>query len=144
MWLLWAGNLVVTNVQFSHIVPCRPTLMLTAKKVAGKKILNIQDVKGQYADWLFSAKNITLNILRHTVQLGKMTMDCMHPSVQIQAQSGVLNLQAYNAVIQSVRLTHCNMVFTCPKAIYDHQKQQITCVNGRMEINKYRCLNKGL
>lgn len=129
MLLLWAGNLVVTNVQFSHIVPYRHILTLTAKKVAGKKMLNIQDVKGQYADWLFSAKNITLNTLDHIVQLGKMTLDCRHPSVRIEAQSGILNLQTYNAMIQSARLTHRNLVFTCPRAVYDHQRQKITCWN---------------
>lgn len=134
MLLLWAGHLIVNNVQFSHVVPGRHTLKLTAKKVVGQKILNIQDVRGQYADWLFTSKNITLNTLRHIVNLGKMTMHCMQPQVQIQAKEGVLNLQTNKAVIQFARLTHRNMIFTCPQATYDHQQKTITCLNGRMTI----------
>lgn len=132
MLLLWGGHLVVQNVQFTHVVPHRHVLMLTAKKVTGKKMLTIQEAQGQYADWLFAAKRITLNTLDHVVQLGKMIMDCKNPNVQIWAQSGTLDLNNYNATIQLARLTHRNMLFICPKAAYDHKKQKITCLNGKM------------
>jgi hypothetical protein len=145
MLLLWAGNLVVKNVQFTHIVPNQHPLTLTAKKITGKKRLAIEDVKGQYADWLFTAKQITLDTLKHAVWLGKMSMNCKKPSIQIHAQSGVLNLKTYSAGIQNTHLIHRNMAFTCPKANYDHQAQKIICFNGKMVItSKNPHLNKAL
>lgn len=133
MLLLWAGNLVVQNVQFTHIVPYRHLLTLTSKKITGKKKLAIEDVRGQYADWLFTAKHIVLNTLDHTVQLEKTSMNSNNPSVQINAESGVLNLKNYNAMIRHAHLTHRNIVFTCPKATYEHQSQKIMCWNGTMQ-----------
>lgn len=135
MLLLWAGHLVVKNVQFTHIVPHQHLLTLTAKKITGKKRLAIEDVKGQYADWLFTAKQITLDTLKHVVWLGKMSMECRKPNVQIHAQSGSLNLRSYAAIIQQAHLTHRNMVFTCPKAKYDDQTQKITCWSGTLTCN---------
>lgn len=138
MFLLWAGYLVINNVQFKYVVPHHHMLVLTAKKVTGNKSLEIQDVRAQYADWLFTAKDMTLNTLDHVVQLGKMTMNCKNQSVQILAQSGILYLQVYTAMIQHARLTHHNMVFTCPKTVYDHQNQKITCWNGKMVTKSYK------
>ena len=83
MFLLWAGYLVINNVQFKYVVPHHHMLVLTAKKVTGNKSLEIQDVRAQYADWLFTAKDMPLNTLDHVVQLGKMTMNCKNQSVQI-------------------------------------------------------------
>jgi hypothetical protein len=146
MGLLWATHLIVQNVQFTHLVPHHHVLTLTAKKIAGKKLLDIEDVKGQYADWLFAAKRLTLNTLDHVVQLRKMAMSCKNPCVKIHAQSGTLDLHSYNAVIQFAHLTHRNMLFTCPKAAYDHRRQKITCFHGQMVIkqNTHSRLNKEL
>jgi hypothetical protein len=127
------ASIALENIQFTHIVPHRHVLTLVAKRVTGKKILTIEGVKGQYADWLFTAKRIVFNTLNHVIQLGEMSINCKNPQVQIHAQSGTMNLQTYNVTIQSASLTHRNMIFTCPKANYDHEGKKITCRQGVMK-----------
>lgn len=131
---LWASYLSIQNIHFTHTVPLHGVLTLTAKKITGRKIVDINDVQGTYASWLFNARHILLNTKNHTIAADKIVLNCHRPTIRIEAQSGLLDLPHSNATIQFAKVKHRNIICTGPKASYNHTNQKISCWGGRIEV----------